>query len=40
MGEERLTLLNIHREISADLTAETVIDRFAQTKKRVLDFIL
>ena len=43
MVDARLTglaLLNIHREMSADLTTETVIDRFAKTKKRVLDFVM
>ena len=43
MGEERLiglALLNIHREMSADLSTEIVMDRFAKTKKRVLEFVL
>ena len=41
-GEERLTgyaLLNIHREMSADLIPETVIDRYVKTKKRDLDVV-
>ena len=43
MVDARLTglaLLSIHRKISADLTTETVMDRFAKTLKRVLDFVL
>lgn len=41
MGEERLTglaLLNIHRDIPVD--AESVIERFAKRKNRLLDFVL
>ena len=43
MVDARLTglaLLNTHREMSADLATETVIDRFAKTKKRVLDLVM
>jgi len=41
MGEERLTglaLLNIHRDIPVD--TDSVIDRFANSKKRYLDFVI
>ena len=39
-ASDRASFTNIHREMPADLTTETVIDIFAKTKKRVLDFVL
>ena len=41
MGEERLTglaMLNVHRDIY--VSVDKVIDRFAKSKKRVIDFVL
>lgn len=41
MSEERLTglaLLNVHRDIP--VSVDKVIDRFAKTKKRSLNFVL
>jgi len=41
MGEERLTglaLLNVHRDIS--VSVDNVIDRFAKSQTRRLDFVL
>jgi hypothetical protein len=41
MSEERLTglaLLNVHRDVT--VSAERVIDRFAKSKKRCLNFVL
>ena len=41
MGEERLTglaMLNVHRDIT--VSVDSVIDRFAKSKKRFLDFVV
>ena len=41
MGEERLTglaMLNVHRDIA--VSVDSVIERFAKSKKRCLDFVV